>query len=154
LFWADKACSAANELQSNMILSHGDLDQHNVIWSTNTTPAIIDWESVSLQNPTQELFNLCLDWSGFPDTLPCKNAFLACYEGYQRANGGRTESTPIETALTGEFAYLLYWLSFSLSRSIATRSDEELEIAVSEASNALRSLRMLDECKDLLLSWI
>lgn len=153
LSWSRAATANGAAAQKCLILSHGDLDQHNVIWSIDSDPAIIDWESASLQDPTVELLNLCLDWSGFPERVPCKETFLACYQAYLKSNAGETELAPFETAFDGEIGYLLFWLSFSLERSFNT-SGEEQEIAFSESSNALRSLCLLEECKSLLLEWL
>ncbi len=163
--WSLQACNAVEVLNKNLILSHGDLDQHNVIWRDNFDPAIIDWESAGLQNPFVELLNLCLDWSGFPESSPNKQAFLACLQGYQKANAGKTlfgisatafsesgflESGFLETVFNGEIAYLLRWLLFSLHRALAS-SNEEKQIALSEAQNAWRSLCLFEECKPFLI---
>ena len=150
--WAEQACTVNEPLQRNLVLSHGDLDQHNVIWANNSEPAIVDWEMVSLQNPSVELLNLCLDWSGFPDRVPDKEAFIACIDAYRKLNAGRTQLENFDTAANGEIAYFLRWLSYSLER-ISDASAEENEIALTEAGNALRSLRLFDECKSMIRSW-
>lgn len=151
--WSRKANDAVAILQDNLVLSHGDLDQHNVIWSNDLEPVIIDWESAGLQNPTVELLNLCLDWSGFPDRVPDKSSFLACFNGYNETNTGKTVLDQFDTAFDGELAYFLNWLAFSLTRLIEV-DGEEKEIAVSESKNALRSLCLLDECRSILLDWL
>ena len=151
--WSLNANNAIAELQQNQLLSHGDLDQHNVIWSRSNEPSIIDWESASLQNPAVELLNLCLDWSGFPEHVPDREAFAACLNGYKRSNAARTELDAWDEAIHGEFAYLLFWLSFSLARSFESSGDEQV-IASTEAANALRSLCLLDECRFMLLEWL
>lgn len=147
------AINSSALLREQQLVSHGDLDQHNVIWSDNLKPSIIDWESAGLQNPAVELFNLCLDWSGFPEISPDKEAFLACFRGYKETNAGATELAPFDIAISGEFAYFLFWLSFSLGRSFDCSSQEERDIAISEALNALRSIALLEECKDVLQTW-
>lgn len=151
--WSQRAVAVEEAMQETMLLTHADLDQQNVIWSGNLSPAIIDWESASLQNATGELLNLCLDWSGFPETIPCKEAFQACLRGYRKGNAGKTSLISFEIALNGEFGYLLRWLLFSVTRSFSAAADEK-DIAISEAASALRSLTLLDECKDTLISWL
>ncbi len=148
----ERAMNAAESLKKGMLLSHGDLDQQNVIWLENSEAAIIDWESVSLQNPAVELLNLCLDWSGFPDQVPNKEAFLACFNGYQKSNRGRTALTSMEIAFDGEVEYFLSWLYFSLTR-LSNASADEADIALTESLNALRSLCLFSECEQLLSTW-
>lgn len=151
--WMEQAISAVADLQDNLLLSHGDLDQQNVVWSTNSNPSIIDWEMTGLQNPAVELINLCLDWSGFPNETPSKEAFLACYQGYQNSNQGRTRLNDLDTTFNGEVGYFLRWLSFSLRRTFDT-SDTEKEIGAAESERALRSLCLFDEYRAQLQSWI
>lgn len=152
--WAAEANSALPLLQANTVLSHGDLDQQNIIWSDEWAPSIIDWESASLQNPAVELLNLCLDWSGFPNGTPDKECFIVCYREYLESNENKTVLGSLDLAVKGELAYFLGWLSFSLSRCNENSSDAELQIASDEAMNALRSIHLFMESKDRLLSWI
>ncbi len=152
--WTEAANLALPRLAENMVLSHADLDQQNVIWTYEGIPWLIDWESASLQNPAVELLNLCLDWSGFPDNLPDKDCFTACYEAYIKANGGRPPEHAMRIAADGELAYLLEWLKFSLSRFSENSTEDELNIASREAHNALRSLQLFEQCKSTVLQWI
>lgn len=152
-FWSRKAMAVETAMNESLLLTHADLDQQNVIWSETACPALIDWESASLQNPTGELLNLCLDWSGFPERSPSKEAFLDCLRGYRNANAGRTPLMDWSIALDGEIGYLLRWLLFSINRSF-DGSPEEKDIALAEAGNALRSLELLETCAPLLLSWL
>lgn len=152
--WTADVNSALPLLQTQAVLSHGDLDQQNIIWSDEWSPSIIDWESASLQNPAVELLNLCLDWSGFPDRIPDKECFTACYFEYLKANRNKTVLDSFDLAVGGELAYFLGWLSFSLSRCNGNSSDAELQIASTEAKNALRSIHLFVELKDQLHDWV
>jgi thiamine kinase-like enzyme len=56
--------SAIDVLKENTVVSHGDLDQKNVLWDSENNPILIDWESARKLNPTYEIVNVALDWSG------------------------------------------------------------------------------------------
>lgn len=65
-------------LKRKCIVSHGDLDKKNVLWDHSDAPILIDWECTRKLNPTHEIVNACLDWSGItmqfnritPELLP------------------------------------------------------------------------------------
>ncbi|HFC9170714.1 TPA: aminoglycoside phosphotransferase family protein, partial [Legionella pneumophila] len=69
-------------LQSSSVVSHGDLDQKNVLWDKNDTPFLIDWESARKLNPTYEIVNCALDWSGITTPLFNKTLFIKMLKTY------------------------------------------------------------------------
>lgn len=56
-------------LKKHTVIGHGDLDQKNVLWTENKEPLFIDWESARKLNPTYEIVNAALDWSGVTTNL-------------------------------------------------------------------------------------
>lgn len=49
-------------LNSESVLSHGDIDQKNVLWNQDNSPTVIDWEAAGYVNPMVELFTAALYW--------------------------------------------------------------------------------------------
>ena len=100
---------------SRGVVSHGDLDQKNVLWQDNT-PWLIDWESVGLVNPVQEVIGAALSWSGQTIGPPEQAVFAVLLQGYRRhadlpAGVGRA-------ALQGCLGNWLHWLEPNMRRSL------------------------------------
>jgi len=49
-------------LLEDTVVTHGDLDQLNILWDKADQPIIIDWESVRKLNPTREIVRASLGW--------------------------------------------------------------------------------------------
>lgn len=58
--------NATSLMKSRTVISHGDLDQKNVLWDQTDKPILIDWESARKLNPTYEIINAALDGAGSP----------------------------------------------------------------------------------------
>lgn len=87
---------AINILKKHTVISHGDLDQKNILWDLQDNPFLIDWESARKLNPTYELINAALDWSGI-STVFNKIIFKKMIEAYQEA-GGSINMNEVEAA--------------------------------------------------------
>jgi thiamine kinase-like enzyme len=102
-------------LKKQAVVSHGDLDQKNVLWNADLQPLLIDWESARLINPTYEIVNASLDWSGitfyFNHTL-----FESMLAAYQQA-GGKIDHTLLMAALNGVLGNWINWLVYNIERS-------------------------------------
>jgi Ser/Thr protein kinase RdoA (MazF antagonist) len=152
--WSLKSNEANQQLSKNLIISHGDIDQKNVLWQNPFSPVIIDWESAGLRNPTVELAALCLDWSGFPKTQPDEEAFGTLLNAYRESNANRTSLDSFDTALEGVRGNWLNWLIFNLRRSITGANQEEQQLGSSESVNALALLRLFEKSRAQWLSWL
>ena len=96
--WADDPASLLIELRawnglaqegyagvgSRWVVSHGDLDQKNVLWQDDETPYLIDWESAGLVNPVLEVIGAALSWSGQTIGPPEQAVFTALLREYCR----------------------------------------------------------------------
>ncbi|SFL59480.1 Ser/Thr protein kinase RdoA involved in Cpx stress response, MazF antagonist [Paenibacillus sp. 1_12] len=113
--WNTTAIKAANELTSEMVISHGDLDPKNVMWSAHN-PILIDWESAGYRNPMQELIETAIYWSETESGEIDKDKFFAFINGYQKSH------EPIQAnwrmILASGFLGKLDWLEYSLKRSL------------------------------------
>jgi thiamine kinase-like enzyme len=56
--------SAIPILKKYIIVSHGDLDQKNVLWGSSNNPILIDLESTCKINPTYDIINTAFYWIG------------------------------------------------------------------------------------------
>lgn len=103
-------------LKKQSVVSHGDLDQKNVLWHTNGSPILIDWESARRVNPTYEIVNACLDWSGITTHFD-EILFNQMLKGYQEV-GGQIDRTLLAAALNGVLGNWINWLVYSIERAL------------------------------------
>jgi Ser/Thr protein kinase RdoA (MazF antagonist) len=130
-------------LSQEMVVSHRDIDQKNVIWRDEHTPLLVDWEGVGLVNPTMELASVALDWSGLAIEAVREDTFSALVEGYVAA-GGVVRAAGID-ALHGVMGIWLGWLLFNMQRSLgeASSGEDERQVGIRETGLALLKLRQL-----------
>jgi hypothetical protein len=86
-----------------------------VLWDDTGRPLIIDWESARPLNPTQELLQTALEWSGISRQFN-PQLFRAFLCAYQQA-GGVIESDYVEPALRLVIGDWLIWLMYVVDRS-------------------------------------
>jgi protein-tyrosine phosphatase len=118
---------AVVELKKELVISHGDLDQKNILWDGRDRPTIIDWEAAGKHNPTCEIIRAALDWSGAASELR-PGLFRRMLEAYQDA-GGELEVGTMEASLDYVAGEGLIWLLyvFGLSLDEADPGREEIE---------------------------
>jgi Ser/Thr protein kinase RdoA (MazF antagonist) len=112
---AQRYTKAALVLDQHCVMSHGDLDQKNVLWDAAGKPLVIDWESARPLNPTSELLQTGLEWSGITGQFD-SNMFEAFLGEYQQA-GGVIEFRFVEPALHALLGDWLIWLMYVVDRS-------------------------------------
>jgi Ser/Thr protein kinase RdoA (MazF antagonist) len=153
-WWSRLARDANPRLWNTLVVSHRDLEPGNVIWRDTQAPAIIDWESAGLINPTLEVVEAALNWSGPRVASPDEATFKALIAGYRRAGGTLQES--IHDALAGVLGRWLEWLEFNMRRSLdgSAASIEEEDLAWSEVYGTLRVLQRLGEEMGQFAAWL
>jgi Ser/Thr protein kinase RdoA (MazF antagonist) len=142
-----RALLASSETGPAWVVSHGDLDQKNVLWTADgespdvETPWLIDWESTGYYQPVIEAMCAAVDWSrqatGRLDTA----AFSAFVSGYRSASP--LTDTEIRLGLQDYCGSLSGWLKYNLQRStgtVATTPDER-SLAVREVVATVGQLR-------------
>jgi thiamine kinase-like enzyme len=107
--------TAAPALDQHCVISHGDLDQKNVLWDDSGKPLVIDWESARPLNPTYELLQTGLEWSGITRQFD-PTMFEAFLGEYQQA-GGVIEYRFVEPDLHALLGDWLIWLMYVVDRS-------------------------------------
>ena len=122
-------------LKKNMVVSHSDLDQKNVLWSKEGNPTIIDWESAHMINPTQEIICLALDWSGLQNCDLHFDVMQKILQSYNKA-GGKIEKTEVVFAIDVIIGNWINWLVYNLERS-------ERELGADQVNKTLKQLKYL-----------
>jgi Ser/Thr protein kinase RdoA (MazF antagonist) len=110
-------------LERRQIISHGDMDQKNVLWDSDDKPVIIDWEAAHRINPTQEVVSVALEWSGI--TADFDEALYSQFVvAYSRAGGTITPNL-LEAALHCELGKWLDWLMYNIGRLVNLQSTRQ-----------------------------
>jgi len=92
------------------VTSHRDMHLANIIWRTNKTPYLIDWESSGLIHPFVELIGLALNCAGLAKGRFNSGHFSASLAGYQAVAGYLPAESPILWQLC--YQSWLLWLSY------------------------------------------
>lgn len=103
-------------LKEKVVVSHGDLDQKNVLWDQNNHPLLIDWESARKLNPTYEIINAALDWSGITTEHFNKALFIKMLHAYVLAEG-KLDQKHLQAAFHGVLGNWLNWMIFNITRA-------------------------------------
>lgn len=149
-----RANMAVQKLSKNVVVSHRDLDPKNVLWDEEEVPMIIDWEAAGIVNPSLELLEVALYWSGGESSTPDKEAFCIVVDSYIK--GGRTISDNLEDVLHSVFKGKLEWLEYNMKRSlrIECSSDEEQKLGTKEVVSTMQSILDYLKLIPLLFEWL
>ena len=152
--WSKLASEASTILRRTSVISHRDLDQKNVLWRDAISPVFIDWEAAGLTNPTMDVVETALAWSGQTVQPPREESFHALLEGYVSSGGSIHESGII--ALRRVMGTWLAWLLFNMHRSLgeSVSSEEERQLAARETTRTLSTLRALATNAETWAQWI
>jgi len=126
----DAYIDAISVLKSDVIVSHGDLDPKNVLWNNSGNPVLIDWESARKLNPTYEIINASLDWSGITKEFN-KRLFSEMLVAYKQA-GGIVEPSSIEAAFYGALGNWINWMVYNIERSCKAKDLEQKTIGAEQ----------------------
>lgn len=151
--WNAAAIESANKLASEMVISHGDLESKNVMWSQNA-PILIDWESAGYRNPMQDLIETAIYWSENESGNIDKGKFYAFLNSYKKLYG------PIEAnwsmILASGFLGKLDWLEYSLKRSlwIQCTDEKDQQAGTEQVTGTLAALRRYAETTSQIEEWL
>ncbi len=106
-------------LKQNLVISHGDLDQKNVLWDGQNNPYLIDWESARLLNPIYEIINTSLDFCDIGNNFN-QEQFIEMLKAY-----GVLNKKELEYAFAGVLGNWINWLLYNINRSFS--EDEEIK---------------------------
>lgn len=152
LEWTPQFPAAYEALEDNLLIGHRDLNQQNILWDSNDTPHLIDWESSGTTNPTLELVGTLLEWcKDGPDSVDRAHvdAFLRSYRHHHQI-----ASDEVRAALLAKTAEWIDWFKFSIERAILPQYAHEKEIGEDEVEFSLTWLPTLIGNIDRYTDWI
>ena len=133
-----------NTLKNNLVVTHGDIDQKNVIWTNDSIPNIIDWEGVSKTNPGLEIIDAALNWGGLVSGRVNTDSMKAVIEGYRSTGVEISES--IEDLLSACIIKWLPWLEFNMRRVLESSEDiEKYERSIAQIKNTLQNIDIISK---------
>lgn len=125
-------------LKKYTVISHGDLDQKNVLWIDNNKPLLIDWESARKLNPTYEIIGVALDWSGVTTDLKI-DLFHKMLKSYAES-GGFIENHMIEAAFYGVMGNWINWMVYNIHRAIHQADAEQKNIGIEQVMQVIPTI--------------
>lgn len=131
-------------LTEDTIITHGDLDQLNVLWDKADQPILIDWESTRRMNPTRDVVRTSLSWSGFVTdrfSLPIYENMLRTYV----KSGGPLNRNHINAALNSIVGSLVFWMLYNIELVCTCGVLEQREKAIEEVNVVLKSFQKLNK---------
>lgn len=143
----NKYHASADLLRKNVVVSHGDLDQKNVLWDEYDNPYLIDWESARLLNPTQEIINAAFDWAGIITPDFDQEIFDAMLMAYNQIRGVLDKNL-IEASYYAIGGNWINWMVYNLKRSMNGSNKEEKEHGIACVDEVLQTFIYLDNKKE------
>ncbi len=136
-------------LKQYMVMTHGDLDQKNVLWDAQGSPILIDWEAATFLNPTYDLINTALYWSGITTEQFDQTLFIKMIEAYLKA-GGIIDYALLPASLNGACSWI-HWFVYNIERSCSPGEAEQKKRGIEQVNQTLATmLRLWKAMPDLL----
>lgn len=147
---ADAHPAAIEMLSQHRVVSHGDLDHKNVLWTEDGEPVIIDWESARRLNPTHELLLGALDWSGITShfELGPFRIFLSAY----RDAGGAIDNDMLQAAFHCVLADWVNWLMYNVGRALEQDDPVQHSLGSEQVDLALSTILRIEKLLPRLLA--
>ena len=102
---------AAADRREDEVMSHGDLDQKNIILTADA-PVLCDWDVAAPVVPVRELAYVALSLAGWVRL----DVARAAVDGYRDAGGSATAAHPSD--LGPRFMVGLDWIAFNVERAV------------------------------------
>ena len=128
-------------LKKHSVVSHGDLDQKNVLWDKANNPILIDWESARKLNPTYEIVNGSLDWSGITTQFN-HELFNKMIQTYKNARGIINKSD-FEASFYGVLGNWINWFAYNIERSCNPLDSEQRVMGIEQVTQVIPTILRL-----------
>lgn len=125
-------------LKNHTVIGHGDLDHKNVLWINTMQPLLIDWESARKINPTYEMINAAMDWSGVTTNLNI-NLFYKMLNAYSES-GGVIENHMVQAAFYGVIGNWINWMVYNINRTIHHTDLPQKNIGIEQVMQVLPTI--------------
>lgn len=139
----DSYLEAIPVLKEHTIVTHGDLDQLNVLWNKADQPILIDWESARKLNPTREIVRTSLNWSGIGSenfSLPIFAHMLRTYN----QSSSILNITFLNAALNVFFGSMINWMLYNIEPACGSDAPEERDTAIKEVNSTVLMIKRLN----------
>ncbi len=147
---ASKYNDSVSVLNSDVVISHGDIDQKNVLWNEGK-PVIIDWEASWPVNPMVELLTAWLYWWGIVDWHVDEVSFKWVITWYSQVRD--IDYTHCEKHLYG-CVWFVGWLMYNIERSLESTNDKALVLAKEEIVKTVEVIKVFHENFEKYVGWI
>ena len=149
LEWNHNENHIQKQLEGNHVVSHGDIDQKNVLWHDENQPFIIDWESVNKVHPGVEIVDAALNWGGLVSGTINEASMLAVIHRYKSTGMNLKEDTKL--LLQGCILKWLPWLEHNIQKIIS--SPENSPEFASAKNQILLTVRNIETIFQNLDNW-
>ena len=129
-------------LLEDTVVTHGDLDQLNVLWDKAGQPILIDWESVRKLNPTREIVRTSLSWSG----MDTKDVSLQIYTHMLRTyieSGRMLNINHVNAALYSLVGSAVNWILYNIKLACTSDAPQEIDMATKEINSSVMAMKRL-----------
>ncbi|NYB75899.1 phosphotransferase [Sedimentibacter hydroxybenzoicus DSM 7310] len=145
----EKGNKAIKSLDPILSICHNDMDSKNVLWNDNNY-RIIDLECLSHANPSLELFELALCWSGYEDCNIDFNLFRKLIDSYLNAGGIKPQNW--ENLYDSNYGRL-QWLEYNIKRVLGIDCGaDEKEMGISEVKDTVAHVIYYHNIKENILN--
>lgn len=137
-----EAVKALEYANTNLVISHRDLDRKNIMWQADI-PFIIDWEASGYTNPTIELIQVAWYWSGGDVRNINYDKFKNIITSYKKYYKGNVDNQ-IDILVKADIYGGLNWLNYNLERSLCIENNyeqDEIELAENEILQSIEEIK-------------
>lgn len=107
----------------------------------DNNPLLIDWEATRKLNPTYDLINVCLDWSGITTDNFNQALFLKMIHAYISA-GAQIDTSILSAAFYGTFGWL-NWLICNIERACTSQEPDQIALSIEQVNQTLKTILKL-----------
>lgn len=146
----DSYLAAISFLKKDTVVTHGDVDQLNILWDKTDQPILIDWESARKMNSTREIVRTSLGWAG----IGSDNFSLPIYVGMLHTyikSGGILNINQMNAALHAVFGSQINWMLYNIDVSCTNNTSKEKEVAIQEINSVMMTMIRLKKLIPALL---
>jgi thiamine kinase-like enzyme len=135
-------------LNKDLVFSHRDMDLKNTMVKDGVL-YVIDWEDAGCINPTEELINTALSWSGLHNKEVKEDLFREFIKSYKSESNLRIEN--IDEGFMVCLSYWVNWVKFNIKQLIENESNET---AKQEIILTIKVMKYFEQNISLWKSWI